>query len=44
MKKKTIALLLAAAMTLAGCGGKAEAPASTGGDDAGTEAPAETKP
>ena len=42
MKKKTIALLLAAAMTLAGCGGKAEAPASTGGDDAGTEAPAET--
>lgn len=42
MKKKTIALLLAAAMTLAGCGGKTEAPASTGGDDAGTEAPAET--
>lgn len=42
MKKKTIALLLAAAMTLAGCGGKAEAPASTGGDDAGTEVPAET--
>lgn len=42
MKKKTIALLLAAAMTLAGCGGKAEAPASTGGDDVGTEAPAET--
>ena len=42
MKKTTIALLLAAAMTLAGCGGKAEAPASTGGDDAGTEAPAET--
>ena len=40
MKKKTIALLLAAAMTLAGCGGKAEAPASTGGDDA--EAPAQS--
>ena len=40
MKKKTIALLLVAAMTLAGCGGKAEAPASTGGDDTGTEAPA----
>ena len=42
MKKKTIALLLVAAMTLAGCGGKTEAPASTAGDDAGTEAPAET--
>lgn len=42
MKKKTIALLLVAAMTLAGCGSKAETPASTAGDDAGTEAPAET--
>ena len=36
MKKKTIALLLVAAMTLAGCGSKAETPASTAGDDAGT--------
>lgn len=42
MKKKTIALLLVAAMTLAGCGGKTEAPASTDGGGAGTEAPAET--
>ena len=43
MKKKVMALLLVAAMTLAACGGKAEEPASTDGDNATTEAPAEAE-